>query len=149
VRRLGADYLIPKGVSFMRLRALVFLAALLASAGVAHAKSPVQLAPTTDNNLDTILMVNKTVGTEQWVLVLDAEAGVLTGNVFDLSGKPPTFFYCDVAFSPDLWSDASQISAETLTFTCQVAGGCTALDCSSDWHSVGADITLPGSFFLP
>jgi len=125
----------------MRIRVLVVLATLLASASVTHAKSPVQLAPMTDNNGDTVLMVNKTVGTEQWVLVLDADNGVLSGNVFDLSGKPPTFF--------DLWTVPAEISSETLTLTCQVAGGCTILDCTSDWHSAGADITLPGSFFLP
>jgi hypothetical protein len=133
----------------MRIRVLVVLATLLASASVAHAKSPVQLAPSTDNNSETLLMVNKTQGTEQWVLVLDAEAGVLTGNVFDLTGKPPTFFACDVAFDPDEWTVPAEIASETLTLTCQVAGGCTTLDCTSDWHSVGADIALPGSFFLP
>jgi hypothetical protein len=138
----------------MRFRALVLLAILLASAGVAHAKSPVQLAPTTDtNNLTnndlTILMVNKTVGSEQWVLVLDADDEILSGNVFDLTGKPPTFFFCDVSFSPDEWTVAGEISSETLTLTCQVAGGCTTLPCASDWQPVGGDITLPGSFFLP
>ena len=136
----------------MRIRALgLAFIGVLASVAVAHAKSPVQLAPMGDNNnnIDTVLLVNKTQGTEQWVLVLDADAGVLTGNVFDLSGKPPTFFYCDVAFDPDAWSDAADIRSETLTLTCQVAGGCTALPCTSDWTSVGADITLPGSFFLP
>ena len=133
----------------MRIRVLVVLATLLASASVAHAKSPVQLAPMTDNNGDTVLMVNKTVGSEQWVLVLDADNGVLSGNVFDLSGKPPTFFFCDVNFDPDAWTVPAEIASETLTLTCQVAGGCTTLDCTSDWHSVGGGITLPGSFFLP
>jgi hypothetical protein len=131
----------------MRIRSLVAaLGVLLASATLAHSKSPTQLAPT---DISDYLMVNKTVGSEQWVLVLDADNNALTGNVFDLTGKPPTFFFCDVEFSPDDWVDVSEISSETLTFTCQVAGGCTTLPCTTDWHSVGGDITLPGSFFLP
>jgi hypothetical protein len=118
---------------------------------LAHAKSPVQLAPTDvlQSDLSTVLMVNKTVGNEQWVLVLDADNLALTGNVFDLGGKPPTFFFCNVAFDPGEWFDPAEIASETLTLTCQVAGGCTTLPCTSDWHSVGPDISLSGTFFLP
>ena len=131
----------------MRIRALILLATLLASASVAHAKSPVQLAPTSDGS--ALLMVNKTQGNEQWVLSLDADNLVLTGNVFNLTGKPPTFFFCDVTFDPDQWTDPAEIRSETLMLTCQVAGGCATLPCTADWASLGGDITLPGSFFLP
>ena len=74
---------------------------------------------------------------------------MLTGNVFNLTGKPPTFFFCDVTFDPDEWFDPADLRSETLTLTCQVAGGCTTLPCTADWAPLGSDITLPGSFFLP
>ena len=125
----------------------MLLATLLAFASAAHAKSPVQLAPTSDGA--SLLMINKTQGNEQWVFALDADNLVLTGNVFDLSGKPPTFFFCDVVYDPDEWLDPAEISSETLTLTCRVAGGCTILPCESDWASLGGNIKLPGSFFLP
>jgi hypothetical protein len=125
---------------------LVALAALVASAGAAHAKSAVQITPD-----GSTILVNKQVGNEQWVLSLDLDNETLTGNVFDLTGKPPTFFACDV-FSDEGFFFAEDLQGQTLTFDCQVASGCSALPCDPDveWHALGVTpAPLPGEFFLP
>ena len=121
-------------------------AVLVASSATAFAKSPVQIAP---DPSDTIILVNKQVGTEQWVISLDLDDETLTGNVFDLSGKPPTFFSCTVDFSPDNFTSVAEIAAETLTLTCNVAGGCNALPCEVEGQPLGTTPTIGGSFFLP
>ena len=125
---------------------IVALIALVATAGVAHAKSPVQFTP----GDATIILVNKPVGTEQWVLSFSLDDDTLTGNVFDTSGKPPTFFFCNV--DGDDTGDPADLSTETLTFIdCMVASGCSALPCDPavEWHDLGSTPSLPGSFFLP
>ena len=129
-----------------RASSILVLVFLVVFTGTAFAKSPVQIAPDTT---DTIILVNKQVGTEQWVISLDLEDETLTGNVFDLSGKPPTFFSCTVDFSPDEWVEVADIATETLTLTCNVAGGCTALPCTTEWQPLGTTPSISGSFFLP
>ncbi len=129
-----------------KLSSFLALALVVLAAGPTFAKSPVQIAP---DPTDTILLVNKQVGTEQWVISLDIDDETLTGNVFDLSGKPPTFFSCDVEFSPDEWSEVADIANETLTLTCNVAGGCAALPCTAEWQPLGTTPSIGGSFFLP
>lgn len=126
----------------MRIRAFAAaFAVVLAAAGPVHAKSAVQI--TSD---ETKCLVNKPVGTEQWVLVLDLDSETLTGNVFDTSGKPPTFFSCTadsvngLAFPEDLVGD-------TVTLDCEVSD-CVTLPCTQ-WHPLGTQIDLPGEFFLP
>lgn len=129
----------------MRIRSLtVTLAALLLSVGSAHAKSPIQFTPDESN-----VLVNKAVGTEQWVLSLNVNDDTLTGNVFDTTGKPPTFFFCDVTWDGLL--DLIDLQGQTLTLDCQVASGCSAVPCdATGWHALGGgSISLPGSFFLP
>jgi len=70
-------------------------------------------------------------------------------GVFDLTGKPPTFFFCDATFD-DNFFELADLASENVTFDCQVASGCAALPCEVEWHPIGgAPITLPGSFFLP
>ena len=131
----------------MHIRLLaVMLALLLVSVGSAHAKSPVQITP--DGNT---ILVSKQVGNEQWVVALNLFDQTLTGNVFDLGGKPPTFFFCDVS-SADGFSVPADLAAQTLTLDCSIAGGCAALPCAAntEWQVLGgAAITLAGSFFLP
>ena len=130
----------------IRVLGLVFVG-VLACVSVAHAKSPVQITPD-----ESFILVNKTVGTEQWVLTLDLLDDELFGNVFDTSGGNPTFFSCDVDWSDGGAADPGDLAGQTGTFTCSVASGCSALPCDPDteWHALGgADITLPGSFFLP
>ena len=125
---------------------LVALVLSLVVASVAYAKSPVQVMP--DGFASTVL-VNKTVENEQWVIALDTDNAVLTGNVFDLTGKPPTFFFCDATFD-DNFVELADLASENVSFTCQIAGGCAALPCEAEWQQVGGPpITLPGSFFLP
>lgn len=124
----------------------VLLVILLVSVSPAHAKSPIQITPD-----DNTIVVNKKVGSEQWVLALNIFDQTLSGNVFDLGGKPPTFFFCDVT-SPDGFSVPADLSGQTLTLDCSIAGGCSALPCdpNTEWHVLGGgSITLPGSFFLP
>jgi hypothetical protein len=133
----------------MRIRVLVLvLVTILASVGLAHAKAAIQVTPDA-----SFILVNKTVGSEQWVLSLDLDNDVLFGNVFDTSGGSATFFSCDVEWSGDGGSfDISDLNGQTATFDCSVASGCSTLPCDVDveWHALGgAVITLPGSFFLP
>lgn len=130
----------------MRIAALAMLALLLVAAGPAHAKSPIQVTPD-----DNTIVVNKQVGNEQWVLAFNLFDQTVTGNVFDLGGNPPTFFFCNVD-SSDGFSLPADLAGQTLTLDCSSAGGCAALPCDSttEWHAVGgAAITLPGAFFLP
>ena len=129
-----------------KLSSFLALAMLVLSAGTAAAKSPIQIAP---DPSDTIILVNKQVGTEQWVISLDLDDQTLTGNVFDLSGKPPTFFSCFVSFDPDDPFEPEDLATETLTLDCRVAGGCAALPCEAEWQPLGTTPTIPGSFFLP
>ncbi|MBI3769837.1 MAG: hypothetical protein HY271_15300 [Deltaproteobacteria bacterium] len=132
----------------MRIRSLVVtLAVLLATAGSAHAKSAVQVTPD-----ESVILINKTVGTQQWVLALNVDVDTLTGNVFDTSGGAATFFACDVTWSDDgVFSDVSELQGQTATFVCSVASGCAALPCDpgTQWHDIGSVSPLPGSFFLP
>jgi hypothetical protein len=133
----------------MRIRVLgLAFVTVLACVGVAHAKSAVQINPDGD-----FILVNKTVGNEQWVLALDTDLDRLFGNVFNTSGGAATFFSCDVNWSDGgVSGDVSDLSGQTATFDCSVASGCSTLPCDPDveWHAVGgAAITLPGSFFLP
>jgi len=128
---------------------IVALVALAVTAGAAHAKSPVQVTPD-----DSAILVNKPVGTEQWVLSLSLNDETLSGNVFDSTpGVAPTFFFCDVETSDGLgFSEPEDLVGVTLTFTdCLVASGCSALPCDPDveWHDLGSTPSLPGSFFLP
>ena len=131
----------------MRIASFVLaVVALAMSAGAAHAKSAIQITPDT---IGTIILVNKPVGTEQWVLTLSLDDDTLIGNVFDTSGGNATFFSCLV--DGDDTGDPTDLPTETLTFTCQIASGCAALPCDQDveWHDLGSTPTLPGSFFLP
>jgi hypothetical protein len=132
----------------MRIRSLaVTLAVLLATVGSAHAKSAVQVTPD-----ESVILVNKTVGSQQWVLALNVDVDTLTGNVFDTGGGAATFFACDVTWSDSgVFADVSDLQGQTATFDCSVASGCSALPCdsSTEWHALGAVSPLPGSFFLP
>jgi hypothetical protein len=131
----------------MQIRSLaVLLALVLVSVGSAHAKSPVQITPD-----DNTMLVSKKVGNEQWVLALNFFDQTVTGNVFDLGGKPPAFFFCDVS-SADGFSVPADLAGQTLTLDCSSASGCAALPCdpNTEWQALGGGvITLPGSFFLP
>jgi hypothetical protein len=132
----------------MRFRACAVLATVLvvATSGVAHAKSPVQVTPD-----ESTLLVNKFIaGTnEQWVIALNIDDETLTGNVFDLdAGASPTFFFCD-ATSEEGFGFPEDLAGDTITLDCEVASGCTTLPCTTDWQPVANEITLPGSFFLP
>lgn len=129
----------------MRISTFVMLVLLLVAAAPVHAKSPVQVTPD-----ETTIVVNKQVGNEQWVLAFNLFDQTLTGNVFDLGGNPPTFFFCDVD-SPDGFDIPADLAGQTLTLDCSSAGSCTVLPCNpiTEWHAVGTAITLPGEFFLP
>jgi len=132
----------------MRIRPfLVAFACLLMFADVARAKSPVQVVP---DGFESTILVNKTIeNQEQWVITLDTDNATLTGNVFDLTGKPPTFFFCDATFDNN-FVELADLASENVTFTCQVASSCAALPCTVEWQPIGGSpITLPGSFFLP
>jgi len=128
-------------------------ALMLVAAGSAHAKSAVQIDPN-----DVNILVNKTVGSganaEQWVLTLNFDDSTLIGNVFQVNGGAPTFFFCNVDTSPDSGIlDETSLPGEMVVFSdCEIAGGCTALPCNPDtqWTPLATQpASLPGEFFLP
>jgi len=128
---------------------IVALVLLAASAGVAHAKSAVQVDPN-----DSFILVNKTVGSEQWVLTLSLDDQTLIGNVFETNGGAPTFFFCNTDTQDGFgFSEPGDLMGETIVFSdCEIAGGCTALPCDPDtqWTPLGTQpASLPGEFFLP
>ena len=128
---------------------IVVLVLLAASAGVAHAKSAVQVDPN-----DSFILVNKSVGSEQWVLTLSLDDQTLLGNVFESNGGAPTFFFCNTDTEDGFgFGEPSDLQGHMIVFSdCEVAGGCTALPCDPDtqWTPLGTQPgSLPGEFFLP
>jgi len=129
------------------------LVLLVAAAGSAHAKSAVQVDPN-----DSFILVNKTVGSgtnaEQWVLTLSLDDQTLIGNVFEVNGGAPTFFFCNTDTADGFgFGEPEDLEGATIVFSdCEVAGGCTALPCDPDtqWTPLSTQpANLPGEFFLP
>ncbi len=107
---------------------------------------------------DSFILVNKTVGSganaEQWVLTLSLDDQTLLGNVFEVNGGAPTFFFCDTDTEDGFgFVEPEDLQGQTVVFSdCMIASGCSALPCNPDveWHPLGTQpASLPGEFFLP
>jgi hypothetical protein len=89
-------------------------------------------------------LVSKDVGGERWAITLNPD-GTVTGNVFRTDGGEPQFVWCErlgTDGNPDPY-------AVEILYACAGAGTCGSLACPAGQWSAIADVTLPGSFFLP
>jgi hypothetical protein len=90
-------------------------------------------------------MLSKDVGGERWAIRYDPGAGTITGNVFLTDGSDPKFVWC-ARVGDDGVLDPRNVQ---ISFSCDGADRCSSLPClETAWQHI-ADVTLPGSFFLP
>jgi hypothetical protein len=133
----------------VRIVVLVSIVALFVATGSAHAqqrgtqRSPQDPAGFTD----TLVLVNKKLGQQQWAIVADLDTSTVTGNVFNLDGSDPQFLFCDIDNGDD-FTDQEDFASNDLQLSCFAAPGCAATPCGNTWQSVGSR-TIAGSFFLP
>ncbi len=90
-------------------------------------------------------LVSKDVGGERWAITRNPEDGTVTGNVFRTDGGEPQFVWCR-ELGDDGKSDPYEIQVR---YECSGAGTCDSLACPAGQWQVIAEVTLPGSFFLP
>jgi subtilisin family serine protease len=136
LRSTGLPLFDPKsGVTTPRIQ----IRAALDRFPVAARSSGLQITP---DGLRTL--VNKDVNGERWAITLN-EDDTVTGNVFPIDGGAPQFVWCEFLGddgNPDPYAVA-------MRFSCSGAGNCTSLACPAGQWSPIAEVTLPGSFFLP
>lgn len=118
------------------------------SSGVASApgavaqESPSGLQITPDERRT---LVSKDVGADRWAITKNEVDGTVTGNVFPTDGGEPSFVWCE-----PIGSDGSPDPyTELVTYSCLGADRCEGAPCSADAWTFIAEVTLPGSFFLP
>ena len=90
------------------------------------------------------IVANKDVGTERWAITLNLDDGSVVGNVFRTDG-PLAFIWC--ALTGTTGTDENEIDH----FACFGSDACAAPPCGTEqqWQSIGSDIQLPVSFWLP
>ena len=90
-------------------------------------------------------LISKDVGNERWAITYNPDDDTVTGNVFSPGGGAPKFVWCDRTGddgNPDPY-------AVQIDFTCSGADACESASCpTGEWSQI-AQVTLPGSFFLP
>jgi hypothetical protein len=102
----------------------------------------VQVAP------DGKLMVNKTLGGEQWSIVVDFSTQTMAGNVTNLDGSDPQFIWCTI-LSPVVTEPEDFLETESVELACSGADGCSGFPCSpSAWTNLGS-FEVQSSFFVP
>ena len=114
----------------------------VATLGLASsASAQIQLTPDSQRYL-----IQREVGAEQWAISYNFEDGTVTGNVFNTTGTPPQFIWCeitDIAYAADP-------SSNQYTLDCFGSEACAAAPCDANaWSLVQAGIQLSGNFFLP
>ena len=136
LRSTGIDVTDPKsGITTPRIR--IFDA--LQSFPIDGPPSGLQVTPDAKRTL-----VSKDVGGERWAITLNPDDTV-TGNVFRNDGSTPQFVWCERTGddgNPDPY-------AVELFYECAGAGTCGSLACPAGQWTAIAEVTLPGSFFLP
>jgi len=114
--------------------------AAAAAAGTAGGTATgLQITPDLQRTLSS-----KDVGIERWAITLNPDETV-TGNVFSATGGDPKFVWCDRT-GDDGNADPAAV---LIDFACSGADRCAAEPCTADEWAFIADVTLPGSFFLP
>lgn len=108
----------------------VTVLALLAIASSSAAQSPTALS------LDSeFVLVNKTLGTQQWAISRSFATRIVSGNVFE-QGKDPQFVFCE----------QTAIVGSILHLACYGTGRCEDSPCADAWDPI-ANVELPASFF--
>ncbi len=95
----------------------------------------------------TVILIQKDVGDERWAITMsleDTSPLEITGNIFRENGSP-AFVQCRPI---DVIGDGD-IRDKTLVFNCYAADTCPAAPCTADQWSFVAEVSLPGSFFVP
>jgi subtilisin family serine protease len=136
LRSTGIDVLDPKsGITTPRIQ----IFAALESFPAVGPPSGVQLTPDGRRTL-----ISKDISGERWAITLNPDETV-TGNVFRSDGGAPQFVWCERVGddgNPDPY-------AVELFYECAGAGTCGSLACPAGQWTAIAEVTLPGSFFLP
>lgn len=114
----------------MKTLATTILGVLLPALSLAAGSSSTTLSPTAQH-----ILVSKTIGDEQWVVVQDLSTGFLLGNVI-APGAAPHF----------LWCETLAASSTELRFLCSGTTDCEAPDCTHTWHLL-PKVSVPISFF--
>jgi subtilisin len=90
-------------------------------------------------------LISKDVGNERWAITYNPDDDTVTGNVFSPGGGAPQFVWCERTGddgNPDPY-------AVQIDFVCSGADACDSPSCpTGEWTQI-AQVTLPGSFFLP
>jgi hypothetical protein len=122
---------------------LAVLALAFAAPGDVQAQArTVQVAP------DGKLMVNKTLGGEQWSIVVDFATQTMAGNVTNLDGSAPQFIWCTI-LSPVVTEPEDFLETEEVTLACSGANGCSDFPCvPAAWTNLGS-FDVQSSFFVP
>jgi hypothetical protein len=90
-------------------------------------------------------LISKDVGGERWAITYNPDDQTVTGNVFSSGGGAPKFVWCDRTGDD---GDPDPYTVQ-IDFTCSGADACESPSCpTGEWSQI-AEVTLPGSFFLP
>jgi hypothetical protein len=112
---------------------LVRLATVVALVGLASpalAQSPTALSLDSES-----VLVNKTLGTQQWAISRSFATRTVSGNVFE-PGQDPRFVFCE----------QTAIVGSILQLACYGTGRCEDSPCADAWDPI-ANVELPASFF--
>ena len=90
-------------------------------------------------------LISKDVGSERWAITYNPDDDTVTGNVFSPGGGDPQFVWCQRTGDN---GDPDPYTVQ-IDFTCSGAGACESASCPPGEWSLIAQVTLPGSFFLP
>ena len=90
-------------------------------------------------------LISKDVGSERWAITYNPDDDTVTGNVFSPGGGDPQFVWCQRTGDN---GDPDPYTVQ-IDFTCSGAGACESASCPTGEWSLIAQVTLPGSFFLP
>ncbi len=89
-------------------------------------------------------LLSKDLANERWAIVLNADDGTVSGNVFLDNGGEPAFVSCE-GIGDD---GAADPASRQLRFACEGAPKCAGACSTEDWAALGS-VELPGAFFLP
>jgi subtilisin family serine protease len=89
-------------------------------------------------------LLSKDLANERWAIVLNADDGSVSGNVFLADGAEPAFVSCS-----GMGDDGGpEPATRQFRFACEGAPKCVGSCAAEDWTSLGS-VELPGSFFMP
>lgn len=102
---------------------------------VAVARPSLAQSPTTMGLDSEAVLVNKSVGDQQWAITRSFATRSVSGNVFT-PGSDPQFVFCQ----------QGQVVADVVRLACYGTGRCETSPCAEEWRPI-ASVALPLSFF--